>query len=195
MTNKRPLTNEKRLLAANLKRVWLSKKSALGLTQEKVALAWGWTQGNITQYLNGHIPLNTDTVNKFANLLGVDPSEIDTLGSSNVVSISGSSPIINFGTVLDANEAVTPVESIADIGNNIDATRFILPPSHSNKKGVTSFGLRMPDNSMHCPGDDVSIPSGGLITCESLIPDNIPPGKVVIAHMDDADAVIVSISF
>lgn len=76
--NRRQLTEEETLWQQNLKRIWLSKKSELGLTQEKLAAKIGWkTQGAVTSYLNGRIPLNTDAKVKFSEALGVDTKEID----------------------------------------------------------------------------------------------------------------------
>ena len=77
--NRRTLTDQEREWQRNLKSIWLRKKSELGLTQEKLAAKIGWrTQGAVTSYLNGRIPLNTDAKMKFAEALGVSVSEIDS---------------------------------------------------------------------------------------------------------------------
>ncbi|MBG6240464.1 MAG: helix-turn-helix domain-containing protein [Candidatus Symbiopectobacterium sp. Clec_Harlan] len=73
----RQVTDQDKQTATRLKRIWDEKKKALGLTQEKAADALGFnTQGAVSQYLNGKVPLNTDTVIKFAKLLRVTPEEI-----------------------------------------------------------------------------------------------------------------------
>ena len=47
------------------------------LTQIEAAKQMGITQPCLNQYLKGRIPLNTDTVIKFATLFDVAPSELD----------------------------------------------------------------------------------------------------------------------
>lgn len=60
-----------------LRKIWDRKKVELRLTQEKAADALGFsTQATVSQYLRGKIPLNTDTILKFAALLQVKPEEI-----------------------------------------------------------------------------------------------------------------------
>lgn len=74
---KRELTVEERDGAARLRRIWERKRLAMGLTQEKVALACGWsTQGAFSHYLAGKNPLNIDATLKLARVLEVDPREI-----------------------------------------------------------------------------------------------------------------------
>lgn len=47
------------------------------ITQTEAAKQMGISQPCLNQYLKGSIPLNTDTVIKFATLFDVAPSEID----------------------------------------------------------------------------------------------------------------------
>jgi plasmid maintenance system antidote protein VapI len=47
------------------------------LTQVEAAKQLGISQPCLNQYLRGRIPLNTDTIIKFATLFNVAPSEID----------------------------------------------------------------------------------------------------------------------
>ena len=77
MVAKRELTEPERDCAARLRRIWERKRLALGLTQEKVAYACGWsTQGAFGHYLQGKNPLNIDAVFRLARVLEVDPREI-----------------------------------------------------------------------------------------------------------------------
>ncbi|WP_258306697.1 LexA family transcriptional regulator [Stenotrophomonas maltophilia] len=62
--------------AARLKSVWNAKARKLGITQEKVALELGITQGAVSQYLNGKIPMNFRTLKVFAASLGIEDTEI-----------------------------------------------------------------------------------------------------------------------
>ncbi len=74
---KRLLTPSERSWQQNLRRIWDAKKRELKLTQESAGAAMGITQGAVGQYLNGVIPLNTNSKLRFAEILRVPPSEID----------------------------------------------------------------------------------------------------------------------
>lgn len=78
MANRRELTDEERLWAANLKRIWEQKKESDGLSQLDAAVALGYkTQSAFSQFLLGTVPLHTDAKAKMARFLGVDVTEID----------------------------------------------------------------------------------------------------------------------
>lgn len=77
MANNDPLNHEEIALYKRLNRIWNLKRKELGLSQEKAADMYGCSQGNISQYLNGKIPLNTDAIYKFAEILQVSPAEIN----------------------------------------------------------------------------------------------------------------------
>lgn len=62
--------------AGRLRAIWDRKKEAFGLTQDKMAEALDGSQGLVSQYLNGKIPLNYKTVLAFARALEIDPAEI-----------------------------------------------------------------------------------------------------------------------
>lgn len=60
--------------------------SQMQLTQVEAAKQMGISQPCFNQYLKGKIPLNTDTIIKFAILFDIAPSEIDphlNLGAKN----------------------------------------------------------------------------------------------------------------
>lgn len=73
---KRKFTDEQLEDAKRLKSVWESYKQTKGVTQEQLALAFGWTQGAVSQYLLGKVALNTDALIKFSAYLNVNPKEI-----------------------------------------------------------------------------------------------------------------------
>jgi predicted transcriptional regulator len=77
MPNNTPITAKEQDMTDRLYSVWLKKKAPLGLSQERAADMFGCTQANISQYLNGKIPLNTDAIFKFAKILQVAPEEIN----------------------------------------------------------------------------------------------------------------------
>ena len=72
----RTITRENLAEANRLRKTWDSRKKSLGLNQKDVAKSLGWTQGAISQYLNGHTALNTDTILTFARLLQISPNVI-----------------------------------------------------------------------------------------------------------------------
>jgi len=62
--------------AKKLKLLWLQRASSLGITQDTAAENLGITQGAISQYLNGKIPMNYRTLLMFCRLLGIDDIDI-----------------------------------------------------------------------------------------------------------------------
>lgn len=77
MAKKRETTPEEKLNAQRLKSIWTSKKSELGMTQDKLGEKLGMSQSAITQYLNGVIPLNLEAIMGFCSALHCLPSDID----------------------------------------------------------------------------------------------------------------------
>ena len=62
-----PLTAAQKEDAARLKAIYEGKKAELHLTQITLAALCGWeSQGSVSQYLNGKIPLNVDAAAKLA---------------------------------------------------------------------------------------------------------------------------------
>lgn len=79
---RRKLTTEEIEAAQNLRGIWEAKQKERiergqpKLTQEFAAYEFGITQGQVAKYLNGLIPLNTDMLLKFSELLDVEPTDI-----------------------------------------------------------------------------------------------------------------------
>jgi len=65
-----------RAAAQRLRAEWDARARGLALTQDKMAARMGGTQGLVSQYLNGFIPLNYRALMHFAEALGVDPLQI-----------------------------------------------------------------------------------------------------------------------
>lgn len=63
--------------AKNLKRIWEDKAHELKFTQRQAAKKLDWSQGAISQYLNGITHLSPQAIVKMANFLGVSPHDID----------------------------------------------------------------------------------------------------------------------
>lgn len=62
--------------ARRLRSIWDKRRTELELTQEKAADLLGWTQGAVSHYLNGKIPLGLPAVFKWAALLRTSPYAI-----------------------------------------------------------------------------------------------------------------------
>lgn len=62
--------------AARLRAAWAARARDLGLTQERIAHELGITQGAVSQYLNGKIPMNYRTLRAFTDALGIEDAEI-----------------------------------------------------------------------------------------------------------------------
>lgn len=77
MSSRRQLDKIETQEQVTLRNLWDSRKAELNLTQADAAKKMGFTnQTAISQYLNGNIPLNMETVAKFASLLGVSVKDI-----------------------------------------------------------------------------------------------------------------------
>ena len=63
--------------AQNLKKLWDNKAHEFKFTQRQAAKKLDWTQGAISQYLNGITELSPQAIVKMANFLGVAPHDID----------------------------------------------------------------------------------------------------------------------
>lgn len=61
----------------NLRILYQKYTDRTKLTQTQFAALAGWTQGAVSQYLNGITPLNPRAILTFAQLLEVHPNEID----------------------------------------------------------------------------------------------------------------------
>lgn len=78
-TARRSLTDAELEAQQNLRGIWNEKKKQLKLTQESAAHEMGFkTQGAVSHYINGLIPLNLSAILSFAKLLQVSPAEIST---------------------------------------------------------------------------------------------------------------------
>jgi len=74
---RRPLTAGEQRAARKLKDAWQKcKRKDKGITQEHIAGELEVTQGTVSHYMNGQIPLNFETLLKFATILKFNPSDI-----------------------------------------------------------------------------------------------------------------------
>lgn len=73
--SKRPLPPDKKEECLRLKALFNSRKSDLGLTQEKLAHALDMNQSSVSHYLNGVNPLNAPVAAAFARILGIEVAD------------------------------------------------------------------------------------------------------------------------
>lgn len=67
--SRRALTIEEQRAADKLKAVFKEAKAKNGSTYEAAANSLGWSAGNLSQYLNGHIPLNIEALLKICSII------------------------------------------------------------------------------------------------------------------------------
>ena len=60
-----------------LKEIWNIRKKQMNLTQTKAAKDLGWTQGALSQYINGVTKLSPMALIKLANYLDVEPLQLN----------------------------------------------------------------------------------------------------------------------
>ncbi|WP_415034481.1 LexA family transcriptional regulator [Azonexus sp.] len=156
-----PLTDEQKEDAARLKAIYFSKRKDLGLTQESLAAACGWeSQGTVSQYLNGKIPLNIDAAIKFAHHLKVRVDDFSPQISNERRSISVPDDFVRF--------ELHPVRYSA--GHGVDACNNNEAVEHldiARKWAIERLGSCDPDRIkiVICSGTSMSptIPDGSLL--------------------------------
>ena len=74
----KPVTNigDTETIVKNLKAIWLNRSQELGLSQKEAAAQLNWTEGALSQYLNGRTALKPESIIKLANFLEVSPIAI-----------------------------------------------------------------------------------------------------------------------
>lgn len=86
--SKKPLPADKKAECLRLKELFNSRKSELGLTQEKLAHQLNMNQSSVSHYLNGVNPLNTSVAAAFAKILGVDVAAFSPRLAAEITAIS-----------------------------------------------------------------------------------------------------------
>ena len=116
MANNDPLNKAELEISARLSRLWHAKKKELNLSQERAAELYGCSQGNISQYLNGKIPLNTDAIYKFAKILQISPFEIQPDLKIAVTPADLGLDELSAKSLLPILEKLSPVEAAKFLG-------------------------------------------------------------------------------
>ncbi|NIB43776.1 helix-turn-helix transcriptional regulator [Pseudomaricurvus alkylphenolicus] len=165
---RRDLTKEEKEIADNLKRIWLSKKKELGLTQETGAAKMGWkSQGTFGQYINGTLPLNTDAKIKFAELLMVDVTDIDP--SMSVPAATPTIPLLDLDVV---------GKWIPEGAPHFVEFKARIPKPQGYSLGSKAYAIEIEDNSL----GDLAAQGSQL----AIDPDSPPEhGKIAVFYLPD----------
>lgn len=118
--------------AARLKAAWTERARSLGITQEKLAHELGITQGAVSQYLNGKIPMNYRTLKVFAATLGIEDTDIRNDLPEQQYSFPASSD--------DAWDDIVGYSQAAGLGAGAEAAEYA--ETHSLKFKKTSLRRR-----------------------------------------------------
>jgi len=125
--------------ASRLKSAWLAyKKSHPGASQEKLAFECGWkTQGTVTQYLNGKIPLNIPALLKFAAALHVKPESISPSLASQLQQVPATQfPLELSKRLAAADDATRTLVEIALLESDETALSQLSPSLVAMVRGV-----------------------------------------------------------
>jgi len=140
---RRVLTDDESHDQAQLKSIWETKHDSLHLTQAQLAKEFGFkNQAAISQYLNGRIPLNMETVAKFAKALQVKVEDI--------------SP--RFASALPPPMPKDMVIKVSDV----TALQFVRSLNDSMSPAVNKGDLMAIDVNDTSPGG-MSIPTGKIV--------------------------------
>ena len=149
----------------------MQHKADLGLTQVTASKHLGMKQPTFSQYLNAVIPLNTDAVLAFSDLLRVNPVEIDP-GLKNVDSLMA------FRKSALAKTAVPLIGSIS--GKTVMGSTPVIAenlPADTNYGGIT-----VDDHSLL----ELGIPKGSTL-CLDLDQDPCIPLRHVVVRLSGQD--------
>ncbi len=192
MAKRRELTTEELEWAAKLKRIWLSKKDALGLTQASAADKMDMTQGAVGQYLNGNIPLNDSASMEFARILEVKVSDFRPDLAEKFRGVWEERGDYAIGNVRPAYDPPTtrkaPVISHVQAGGWSEAIDIFAPGYAERWEPVpetacpNAFWLEVRGDSMTAPAG-LSIPEGYLVLVEPSVQEE--NGSLVVAKLDD----------
>ncbi|MEA9653056.1 XRE family transcriptional regulator [Xanthomonas campestris pv. raphani] len=126
-------TTEDVKAAERLKLVWSKQARGRGITQDKIADELGITQGAVSQYLNGKIPMNYRTLFAFCRALGIPPTDVRTDLPEQSIPAASSDDDPDYANVTGWSQAV-------GLGAGAEATEYA--ETHSLKFKKTSLRRR-----------------------------------------------------
>ena len=177
--DRRPLTQAEKDAAMRLSAIWQAKKKKLGITQETAAAQFGCNQSTISHYLTGRIPLNVAAILKFAQILRINPSEIDPnlLGVDNMVSASNVRLLSHRDVPLLTQSQIMQFAADPDAFDASKATAWLPCPV---AVGGNAFLMQWNGDSMSAPSGK-SFPDGSLLIVD---PDAVAgDGSFILAQI------------
>ena len=75
-TTGKELTPEEITAWRSLRKLWNEKKRERGLTQDRAAIDLDWSPATVNHYLNGRLPIGVSAALRWAQYLGVEPTDI-----------------------------------------------------------------------------------------------------------------------
>lgn len=191
---KRKLATELADENAELHKIFLEKKKALKLTQQKIADELEVTPPSIFAYLNGQIPLNIRAATTFARMLNVPVSafsrrlarEIDEIVSSQTAWIgngnvaSAPHPIRSFSYPLLGWEQIEVAVAMEAVEKFHAGVMKLASHSSETEAGRHAYWLTVRGETMAAPSG-MTFPEGVLI----LVSPDITPedGQFVVAKL------------
>lgn len=187
---RRELTDDELRDAERLRDAWERYKIATpSATQESVAFACGWkTQGAVSQYLRGVIPLNLDALLKFSGVFGVAPQSISPRLAQKIVGVPagevGQSDNVHPGPEIRGKVPLISWVQAGDFAEVVD----LLHPGEAFEwiettvqPRVHTFALRVHNDSM-----EPDFPAGTILIVEPEL--DAHAGDFVIAKNGDEEA-------
>lgn len=185
MGKKRELTETELNECAKLKKIFNSKKKALGLTQEVLAERFKISQPAIGHYLNGTNALNLQIAAQFAEALNVSVSEFSSRLAAELERLTQMQPEAQPDpnvTELSRKIHRVPVVSWVQAGNwseieilNPEEYDWVLAVSNVSNR---AFALRVQGDSMH-----PEFTEGDVIICDPEAQWN--SGSYIVVMQDD----------
>lgn len=186
MNKKNILTQEDKLIADRLKTIWNEKKRELGLSQEVAAGKMGFnTQAAVSQFLNGKIPLNTENVLKFSEMLRVPPETIDPSIATLLKHVRTAEKEKTSPNIIEVKRyplyEADHFLHVKKTGISVEPDIYVSTANHASKE---SFWLMVSGHSMTAPqGVKPSFPEGVMILID---PDEkVSLGDFCVAALSD----------
>lgn len=184
--SKKPLPPDKKEESLRLKALFTSRKSDLGLTQEKLAHALDMNQSSVSHYLNGVNPLNAPVAAAFAKILGVEVADFSERLAEEIAKMTtGAMPVRrelsnaqflghvevwDDDTPLDDDEVYVPF--LKEVELSAGQGRTAVQQSHKQKLRLGKMTMRRQGVQ---PSDAVCVTVSGN-SMEPILPDGCTVG-------------------
>lgn len=167
--------------AAKLKAIWSERAKQRGLTQDKLAQELGITQGAVSQYLNGRIPMNYRTLRAFTDALGIAETDIRSDLPEQQLNVPSSSPTEEYLEVLALPQSLGLTDgSEAEEYAQANAMKF--RKSVLRQKGILTRPLAMFYARGHSMEPTIS--DGDSVLLDTSDTNAVDGGMYVVSWLD-----------